>query len=482
MRGAVSLFTRRLTSSATRHTSRRDKHQLYATDTDSSKRAMSSNTMNDSAHKAAERGDLETLRRLVEVEGVAVDCRGESGNTLLLSTVLPLVVPPAVIGVSYAALSDTFLPMIRYLISKNANVEATLIDESTLFSGYTSLMLASWCGNLAAVQILLAEGRASVNYSTSIGTTALTCATSSPSGLRSVPILLQYGANANPQGTACNVPLMSACAFAATGIARELLEHGANMEAKDGCGRTALHVAVAHSDEATARLLLEHGANANANSQNYYSTPLSIAARDGYITVLQLLLQHNANVDVLFWDMRTILHNVTDIETFRILLDHCRDIMTKDDIDDFLLQTGNDGMLALHCTDSSEIAKLLIEQPRREGAQLPNVCHAQVIEALSNVKYRSQDEELYEYMQTFESLVLAIPAKVAAYNVSSATKRQKTAVDNIAVKLNPALNDFQRSVAQEALGLIIKTTGCPGDIARAILGYLSPLDMMKRSC
>ena len=49
------------------------------------------------------------------------------------------------------------------------------------------------------------------------------------------------------------------------------------------------------------------------------------------------------------------------------------------------------------------------------------------------------------------------------------------------VKLNPALSDFQRLVAEETLKLVLGTTGLPDCIVYAILGCLSPLDVMKQT-
>lgn len=71
------------------------------------------------------------------------------------------------------------------------------------------------------------------------------------------------------------------------------------------------------------------------------------------------------------------------------------------------------------------------------------------------------------YLGSFQSLAMSIPGNV---DLQSA----------VAVKLNPALNDFQRSVAEEVLELIMNTTGLIDSVAYAVLGYLSPVDAMKR--
>lgn len=89
-------------------------------------------------------------------------------------------------------------------------------------------------------------------------------------------------------------------------------------------------------------------------------------------------------------------------------------------------------------------------------------------------------EELLAYLGMFESLPLSIPVNEATSSASTSTKRRRL-TDRIAVRLNPSLNDFQRSVATEALELIMGATGLPDRVGYAVLGYLSPLDVMKRS-
>ena len=171
-------------------------------------------------------------------------------------------------------------------------------------------------------------------------------------------------------------------------------------------------------------------------------------------------------------------------QTWSVSLDHCRSTMTEIDFDKFLLQeVDNNGRIALHYYNlSSRILQLLVEQPRNKDNQLLPACHAQLVRkdkrGFTPRQEHSTDFQCVRYLDTFESLVLSVPVSDCTSSVSA--KRQKLN-DYIAVKLNPALNDFQRSVAEEALDLIMETTESPDAIAHAILGYISPLDVMKRS-
>lgn len=85
-------------------------------------------------------------------------------------------------------------------------------------------------------------------------------------------------------------------------------------------------------------------------------------------------------------------------------------------------------------------------------------------------------EELDAYLELYESLPLSIPGAMAICDSSSVTKRRKLNT-TCAVKLNPALNYFQQSVAQEALDLATEMTVGVDAFAPAILGYLSLFSM-----
>lgn len=147
--------------------------------------SVASQRVNDSIHNAAQRCDLEAICRFLEVDGVDVNCRDERGNTPLISAIRLLTHK-----------SSLILPVISYLLSKNANVEATVREDGHWLFGCTSLMIASGCGNVEAVKIILEQGCANVNYSVpGSGESALIRATSNRYGHTVVPTLLQHGAD-----------------------------------------------------------------------------------------------------------------------------------------------------------------------------------------------------------------------------------------------------------------------------------------------
>lgn len=432
-----------------------------------------SGLIDDTIHKACQRCDLEAVRRFLEVEDVGVDCRDVNGDTPLIIAVLE-----GLLSWNEAATSA----VISYLISKNANVEA--ITTGRAHCRNTALMIASYHGKLQVVDMLLQQGKANVNYSIPVtGKTALYWATMHDEGLSVVPTLLQHGANTNPVlAHAWDSPLLNACSIDenSADIVQQLLECGANLHAKNGDGTTAIHYAAERSEqEATLQLLIAHGANVNVHSEHtdHRRTPLSRAAHFGQVATLRVLLEHGAKVDFIFENGYSILHQAEpdNFNIFRVLLDHCRSTMTGAEFGSLLLQADRDGCIALQYINSVKVAKLFIEQPRGRDQQLLPACHKQLVcTPLSS----SCSDNISEYLETFQSRVLSTPS-----GATSPPKRQKTATTNhnIAVKLNPSLNDFQRSVAEEALELVLDATDCPDYMAHAILGYLSPLDLMKRS-
>ena len=424
----------------------------------------------DTFHKAVKRCDLEAIRHFVEVEGADVDCRDEDG-------ISPLINAALILGGKNARAASA---VISYLVSKNANVEVSAGPHSNFYTDTTALMIASHNGNLPVVKILLEQGHANVNHSIpESGDTALMFSTKDERGLCVVSTLLQHGAIVNPVLTTYwdYIPLLKICRFkGAVKVVQQMLEYGANVDAEDRYGLTALHIAAQCSDKATVRLLIAHGGNVNVHSQleSTSKTPLSTAAYHGNVAILRVLLEHAAQVDIMFGHGESILHVAArkdNAEILRILLEHCRGTMAKAKFVSFLLQADEIWAIALQYAPSVKIAKLCIEQPRGRDQKLSSACHAQLM--WYRASYRRTDLT-GEYIGTFESLELTVPG-------DESTETQRTMANGeIAVKLNPKLSDFQLSVAQEALELVVDVTDCPGYMAHAVLGYLSPVDVMKR--
>ena len=87
---------------------------------------------------------------------------------------------------------------------------------------------------------------------------------------------------------------------AITGLLDSGLDINALVETKDKDGKiyrtTALREAIAHKHEAAVRLLLDRGADPNL-ADNLGSTPLMVAAAQGFLPLMRLLLEAKAEVN-----------------------------------------------------------------------------------------------------------------------------------------------------------------------------------------
>ena len=117
---------------------------------------------------------------------------------------------------------------------------------------------------------------------------------------------------------------MAAVLYADVSCVKLLLDRGADPNATDKAGATALMWAV--PDAAKARLLIASGADVNAVSKNLGRTPLLIAASyPGSVAVLQLLLDHGANIHA---KDRRGMHALgraalsADVDVVRFLVEH----------------------------------------------------------------------------------------------------------------------------------------------------------------
>ncbi|WP_207462902.1 ankyrin repeat domain-containing protein [Azospirillum sp. SYSU D00513] len=224
-----------------------------------------------------------------------------------------------------AAVHAGDLPTVTQCLRQGANV------NETMSSGLSPLMIASGLGEASMVSLLLTAGADVRAVEPSMGNTALHKA--ALSGNRQVAeLLLDHGAFIDQQTPRLgHTALMDAVIYKHGDIVRLLLDRGAKTSLRNHWGETAaaiakrdslddivalleanergkaehvkalrLHLAVSEGDVAETRRLIDAGEDVNARvpmvgsfDDNY--TPLAVAARDGHVEIIRLLLEAGAN-------------------------------------------------------------------------------------------------------------------------------------------------------------------------------------------
>lgn len=118
--------------------------------------------------------------------------------------------------------------------------------------GFTPLIIASYRGQVKAVQMLI-DGGVLVNHVSPMGT-ALTAAVFK--GYTDITeILLKNKADANLPDEQGNTPLMIACQFKNETLVKLLLQYGALKDLKNKSGQTAFEMAVLSENQSIVNLL-----------------------------------------------------------------------------------------------------------------------------------------------------------------------------------------------------------------------------------
>ena len=130
-------------------------------------------------------------------------------------------------------------------------------------------------------------------------------------------LLIERGADVNKRDKYQQTPLHFASHHQHLDVVRVLLDHGANVNTEDRWGRSPLRRALNNSsindDSATlVQLLAERGADVNKHDENHM-TLLHVAADHQHLKLVQVLLNHGANVNAKNICGWTPLHQVLHI-------------------------------------------------------------------------------------------------------------------------------------------------------------------------
>lgn len=220
---------------------------------------------------AIEDGDLEAVTALIE-EGAAVDTPIDYGE----HAITPLL----------KASWDGDLPIVQYLLSKGANVNARATDTKE-----TAVMNAVTRGHTEVIKALLAA-KADVSLRNSFDFNAFTSAVAA--GNQEVAaMLLEAGAKID-DGASGLTPLAFAVSSGNTEMMRFLVAHGADVNhgAKSG-EQTALISAVLGAQVESVKTLIELKADVNAKMKDG-TTALKLAQKGDQEEIVALLVAAGA--------------------------------------------------------------------------------------------------------------------------------------------------------------------------------------------
>ncbi|XP_065343624.1 uncharacterized protein LOC135941815 [Cloeon dipterum] len=196
--------------------------------------------------------------------------------------------------------------------------------------GKTALHYAAEEGNLGIAQQLLSQ-RANVLLKDHNGWTALHYAILTNNQVL-VQKLIESGADIDSKTKRGETALHLTAYKGYTELTQKLIDCGANVNLKNNHGLTCLNFATVNRDQDLLKILLKNNAHVNAESQFFGQTALHHAAIQNYPEILEMLVDHDADVNLKDKKGWTALHIAALYypELSQKLLDHGADVNSKE--------------------------------------------------------------------------------------------------------------------------------------------------------
>jgi TolB-like protein/ankyrin repeat protein/class 3 adenylate cyclase len=227
----------------------------------------------------------------------------------------------------YATLADALA------LSGNLDESKKLYARAQRLDPFSSpLHAATLRGEADTVKKLIAEGIHvdSKNYQ---GRTALHLAALKDHGVIAM-LLIEAGANTEIRSSLSSyqlrdwgsTPLMLAARTGNTEVVEVLIEAGADVDARDIFARESwavLHHVVESGHLDVAILLVANGADIDVKTSLRQETPLFFAAREGFSGIVELLIDHGADINAVDSNTSTLLHKAMqsrDLKVVQLLL------------------------------------------------------------------------------------------------------------------------------------------------------------------
>ncbi|XP_077974410.1 uncharacterized protein LOC120329316 isoform X2 [Styela clava] len=208
----------------------------------------------------------------------------------------------------HLAVDSGHLDITRYMVEKAKSLEKSLLNSKRR-NRETPLHLAANNGHLQIVKLLAIHG-ARVNLADDTGSTPLILA-SKFNHFQIVKYLLDCGATINAKDNDDFTSLLIAANYGQLETIQLLIDHGADITAVDKQERNVLHQC-AEEDRADVlqKILQDHKKIRELMNapDKYGDTPLHTSASKGHFTILKVLLEQNAAMDLKNDDEQTPLH------------------------------------------------------------------------------------------------------------------------------------------------------------------------------
>ena len=206
----------------------------------------------------------------------------------------------------YAIVGDCSKEVLQTIVKLGAEVNARVYKWKC-----TALMLASYRGNVDAVNILLSAGANHANKDV-YGETWLHYAVQGSGSKEVLEAAIDLGADVNATNEMDCTALMLATGKGNLDAINLLLSAGATKPIKDVCGNTWLHYAVFEPfSKEVLQTVIDLGADVNAtNTSN--TTALMLASKKGNIDAINVLLDAGANKAIKDANGSTWIHYAVD--------------------------------------------------------------------------------------------------------------------------------------------------------------------------
>jgi ankyrin repeat protein len=219
-------------------------------------------------HEAAQQGDLDRVKALIDASPELINATDEYGHTPL-----------------HLAASGGQNEIAEFLLAKDADVKVLNIQNQS------ALLYAAYFGNAKILEMLAARG-ARLNEPDILGRTPLHYA-ARQHNLEALMSLIANKAELDAKDSTGETPLYFSVRWGYDDIVKILIDAGADLDVATNDGKTHLHMASIKGYTAVADLLINRGMKVSA-IDGIGKTPLDYAMKYGNKNTADLLVKHDA--------------------------------------------------------------------------------------------------------------------------------------------------------------------------------------------